>query len=65
MSIEKEIVMGLSDADIENIADQIYNRKDTNHPQSFSNKSTSFIDILENAKPDISASPIFIRKVSL
>ena len=63
-NLDKEIVPGLSANDVKDITDQIYSRNDGNHPYS-SNGKNGFLDILENAKPDISASPIFVEKVSL
>jgi hypothetical protein len=63
-SVEKEVVPGLTSDDVKKIADQIFNQKDENHPQ-LKASGNGFIDILENGKPDISASPIFIKKVNL
>jgi len=61
---KKEVVPGLTVADVKEIADQVFSRTDGNHPQL--NKSESgFIDILQKGKPDISASPVFIRKANL
>ena len=65
MDFNKEIVPGLSANDVKDITNQIYNRNDENHPHCPSEGINGFIDILENAKPDISASPIFVKKVSL
>ena len=62
--IEKEIVPGLTAADMKKIADQVLNRKDGNHPQ-LNPSGTGFINILQNGKPDISASPVFIKKAIL
>jgi hypothetical protein len=61
---EKEIVPGLTDSDLKEISDQIFNRMDGNHPQ-LSVSENGFIDILQNGKPDISASPVFIKRASL
>lgn len=61
---KKEIVPGLTSADVKEIADQIFNRTDGNHPK-FNKSENSFVDILQNAKPDFSASPVFVRKVIL
>ncbi|MCL2066985.1 MAG: hypothetical protein FWG99_05935 [Treponema sp.] len=58
-----EVVPGLSAADVEKIADRVFNRRDGNHPQLGASES-GFIDILQNGKPDISASAAFIRKVN-
>jgi hypothetical protein len=52
----------LSLADEEKIVNEIFSRNDGNSPR---NKDSGFRDILKNGKPDISASPIFIKKVSL
>ena len=59
---ENEVVPGLTSADVREIAEQIFNRTDGNLPQ-FSASENGFMDILQNEKPDISASSIFIRKV--
>ena len=61
---EREVVPGLTSADVKEIADQIFNRTDGNHPQ-LRVSGNGFIDILQNGKPDISASAVFIRKASL
>ena len=61
---KKEVVPGLTVADMKKIADQILERTDVNHPQS-SKPGNGFLSILENGKADISASPVFIRKVNL
>jgi hypothetical protein len=61
---EREVVPGLTSADVKEIADQVFNRTDGNHPQ-LSVSGNGFIDILKDGKPDISASPVFVRKVSL
>ena len=60
---DKEIVPGLTSADVREIADQIFNRTDGNHPQ-LSKAGSGFMDILQNGKSEISASPVFIRKAS-
>ena len=61
---KKEVVPGLTDADVKKIADQILGRTDGNHPQ-LSKPENGFIDILQKGISDISASPVFIRKASL
>ena len=61
---DEEVVPGLSIADVEEIADQVFNRKDGNHPQ-LNASGSGFINILKNEKPDISASSAFIKKVNL
>ena len=60
MDINDEVVPGLSSADVKDIANRIFSKKDVNHEENH-----GFIDILENAEPVISASTIFVRKVSL
>ena len=63
MTNTKEVVPGLTSADVKEIADKIFHKTDGNHPQS-SRSGSGFIDILKKGKPDISASSTFIRKVS-
>ena len=60
-----EVVPGLSSNDVKIIAEQIYNRTDGNHPHYAREENNGFLDILENAEPNISASPVFAKKVSL
>ena len=61
---EKEVVPGLTSADVREIAEQVFYRTDGNHPL-LNVSGNGFINILQNGKPDISASPVFVRKVSL
>ena len=61
---EKEVVPGLSAAEVKEIADQVFNRKDGNHPQ-LNTPGSGFINILQTGKPDISASSVFIKKADL
>jgi len=61
---KKEIIPGLTSADVKKIANQVFKRTDGNHPQ-LSASENGFIDILQNGKSDISASPVFINKVVL
>jgi hypothetical protein len=63
-SDNEEIVPGLLFSDIADMAEKVFNRTDANRPQTYSSRN-GFLDILENAKADISASPAFIRKVEL
>ena len=63
-NIKKEVVPGLTIEDIEEITNQIFNRMDANHPQ-IGESDNGFIEILQNGKPAISASPVFMRKVIL
>jgi len=64
IATEKEVVPGLTSADVREIADQVFNRTDGNHPQ-LSVSGNGFINILQNGRPDISASPVFVRKAGL
>ena len=64
VSTEKEVVPGLTVADVKEIADQIFNRKDGNHLQ-LNTSENGFFNILQDGKPDISASPVFIKKANL
>ena len=64
VNTEKEIISGLTSADVKKIAKQVFNRTDGNHPQLNASEN-GFIDILQNGKSDISASPAFINKVAL
>jgi hypothetical protein len=65
MNIEnQEVVPGLSSADVTEMVEKVFAWTDGNHPQ-INESENGFIGILQNGKPDISASPIFIRKVSL
>jgi hypothetical protein len=60
MNIEnKEVVPGLSSADVADMVEKVFAWTDGNHPQ-ISKSENGFIDILQNGKPDISASPTFI-----
>ena len=55
---EKEVVPGLSTADVKEIVDSIFMQTDENHPFS-QNQENRFIDILENHKPDSCVSGIY------
>jgi hypothetical protein len=63
-SENKEVVPGLSSADVADMAEKVFSRTDGNQPQ-LNSSGNGFLDILQNGKPDISASPIFIRKTVL
>jgi len=63
-NIKKEVVPGLTTEDVEKIADHIFDRTDYNHSQLGESKN-GFMEILQNGKPVISASPVFIKKVIL
>jgi hypothetical protein len=64
VTVEKEVVPGLTSADVREITEQVFNRTDGNHPL-LNASGNGFINILQNGKPDISASSVFVRKVSL
>jgi hypothetical protein len=61
---ERQVIPGLTAAEVKHMADQVFNWTDGNHPQ-LSKSDNGFLDILENGKPVISASPVFIRKATL
>jgi len=61
---EKEIVCGLTSADVKKIADQVFSKTDGNHPQ-LSASGNGFIDILQHGKSNLSSSAAFVRKVQL
>jgi hypothetical protein len=63
-SENEEIAPGLFSSDVADMAEKVFNWTDGNRPQTNSSGS-GFLNILKNAKPDISASPIFIQKVTL
>ncbi|MDR1505823.1 MAG: hypothetical protein LBI67_01840 [Treponema sp.] len=61
---DKEVVPGLSSADVADMAEKVFNWTDGNQPQ-LNRSESGFLDILEKGKPDISASPAFVRKAAL
>jgi len=61
---EREVVPGLTSAGAREIVDQVFGRTDGNHPL-LNVSGNGFTNILQNGKPDISASPVFVRKASL
>jgi hypothetical protein len=61
--MNKEIVPGLTSADVREMADKVFNRTDGNHPQ-ITGSENGFLDIIKNGKPEISASPAFLRKLN-
>ena len=61
---KREVVPGLTTADVKQITDQIFNRTDGNHPQ-LTTSNNGFMDILRNGKSNISASSVFIKKADL
>ena len=63
-NVETEVVPGLTADDVKIIADQVFSRTDENHPQ-FNTSENGFMNILDNEKPDFSASSVFVKKVCL
>ena len=63
-NLKKEVVPGLTTADIKIITDQVISRTDENHPQ-LKMSGNGFINILQNGKPDISASSAIVKKANL
>jgi hypothetical protein len=61
---DEEIVPGLFASDVAEMAEKVFNWTDGNRPQKNSS-GNGFLDILKNAKPDMSASSIFITKVTM
>jgi hypothetical protein len=61
---EKEVVPGLTAADVKEIADKAFYWTDGNHPQ-VNSAENGFLNILRNGKSDVSSSPAFVRKISL
>jgi ATP sulfurylase len=61
---EKTVVPGLTEADVKEMADKVFNWTDGNHPQVNSTQK-GFLNILQNGKSTVSSSPAFIRKISL
>ncbi|MDR2746176.1 MAG: hypothetical protein LBB77_01915 [Treponema sp.] len=61
---KREVVPGLTSADVREMADKVFNWTDGNHPQVNSTEN-GFLNILQNGKPDVSSSPAFIRKIAL
>ncbi len=61
---KEDTIFGLSRSDVKQISDEIFNRTDMNHPLR-NNPRGGVIDMLRTGKPDISASSVFIKKVSL
>jgi hypothetical protein len=56
-AVEEEVVPGLSSADVADMMEKVFNWTDGNHPQ-LNSPENGFLDILQNGKPDISASPV-------
>jgi hypothetical protein len=61
---KKDGVTSINSESVRQIADQIFGRTDGNHPQ-LGKADNGFLDILQNGKPDLSASSIFIKKAVL
>ena len=61
---KKEVVPGLTSADIKKIAEKVFDKTNGNHPHARVS-GNSFIEILEKGKSDISFSPVFLKKASL
>jgi ATP sulfurylase len=61
---EKEVVPGLTAADVKEMADKVFNWTDENHPQ-VNSAENGFLNILQNGKSEVSSSPAFIRKIAL
>jgi hypothetical protein len=61
---DEEIVPGLFASDVAEMAEKVFNWTDGNQPQ-INRPESGFLDILKNAKPDMSASSIFITKVTM
>jgi hypothetical protein len=61
---KREVVPGLTSADVKEMADKVFNWTDGNRPQ-VNNTENGFLNILQNGKSDISSSPAFIRKIAL
>jgi hypothetical protein len=61
---DRQVVPGLTAADVKDLADEVFNWTDGNHPQ-ISDSENGFLDIIQNGKPDLSSSPAFIRKITL
>jgi hypothetical protein len=57
-TVEKEVVPGLSSADVAEMMEKVLKWTDGNHPQLNSSEN-GFLDILQNGKADLSASPAF------
>jgi hypothetical protein len=61
---EREVVPGLTVADVKEIAEKVFNWTDGNRPQVYGAEN-GFLNILQDGKSDVSSSPIFVRKVVL
>ncbi|MDR1430320.1 MAG: hypothetical protein LBI85_08535 [Spirochaetaceae bacterium] len=61
---KREVLPGLTVADVKEMADKVFNWTDGNRPQA-SDTENGFLNILQNGKSDVSSSPAFIRKIVL
>jgi hypothetical protein len=61
--LNREVIPGLTAADVKKMADQVFGRTDGNHPQ-ITGSENGFLNIIKNGKPEISSSPAFIRKLN-
>jgi hypothetical protein len=61
---KKEVLPGLTAADVKEMADKVFNWTDGNRPQ-VNNTKNRFLNILRNGKSNVSSSPAFIRKIVL
>ena len=63
-NVEKEVIPGLTTADVKKIASQIYGKTDRNHPQ-MSKPENGFFNILQNGNSESGISKVFIRRINL
>jgi hypothetical protein len=61
---KKEVVPGLTAADVKEMADKVFNWTDRNRPQ-VNNTENGLLNILRDGKSEVSSSPAFIRKIAL
>jgi hypothetical protein len=60
---DRQVVPGLTAAEVKDMADKVFNWTDGNHPQ-MSGSENGFLDIIQNGKPEISSSPVFLKKIT-
>jgi hypothetical protein len=58
----KEVVPGLTAADVKEMADKVFNLTDGNRPQ-IHGAENGFLNSLQTGTSDISSSPAFVRKI--
>jgi len=63
MELKEEVVPGLTYGEMVKMADSVMGWTDGNHPRT-GRSENRFIDILQNGKPNISASPVFVQKIT-